>query len=175
MNHNPLISLFVYFSTLSLFAIGGANAAVPDMHRFVVDVMHWMSDKQFADSFAISQMAPGPNVIIVALIGFHVAGFAGAAAATVAMCGPTCMLAFGASRVWDRFRYARWRIAAQAGLVPVSLGLIGASAFVLARLADNNNYAVALTVVTAIVGFATRINPLWIFAAAGVLGLTGWV
>jgi chromate transporter len=175
MNGNPLISLFVYFLTLSLFAIGGANAAIPDMHRFVVDVMHWMTDKQFADSFAISQMTPGPNVIIVALIGFHVAGFAGGAVATVAMCGPTCLLALGVSRVWDRFKHARWRIAAQAGLVPVSLGLISASAFVLARTADNNIYAVALTVVTAIVGFATRLNPLWIFAAGAVLGLTGWV
>ena len=175
MNGNPLISLLVYFVTLSLFAIGGANAALPDMHRFVVDVMHWMSDKQFADSVGIAQMVPGPNVIIVALIGFHVAGFAGAATATVAMCGPTCVLAFGLSRAWDRFKDARWRIAAQAGLIPVSLGLIGASAFVVARVADNNVYAVALTAVTAVAGFATRINPLWIFAAGGVLGLTGWL
>lgn len=175
MNDNPLVSLFVYFATLSLFAVGGANAAIPEMHRIAVEVMHWMNDKQFADSFAISQMSPGPNVIIVTLIGFHVAGFAGAVAATVAMCGPTCVLAFCVSRVWDRFKDARWRIAIQAGLVPVSLGLIGASAFVVARAADHNVYAGALTALTAFVGFATRINPLWIFAAGGVLGLTGWV
>jgi chromate transporter len=89
------------------------------------------------------------------------------------MCGPTCLLAFGVSRVWDRFKHARWRIVAQAGLVPVSLGLIGASAFVVARVADHNVYAVALTALTAIVGFATRLNPLWIFAAGGVMGLFG--
>jgi len=175
MNDNPLVSLFGYFAMLSLFAIGGANAAIPEMHRVAVDVMHWMNDKQFADMFAIAQMSPGPNVIIVTLIGYHVAGLTGGAVATVAMCGPTCVLAFFVSRVWDRFKDARWRIAIQAGLVPVSLGLIGASAFVLARAADHNVYAAVITAVTAIVGFATRVNPLWLFAAGGVLGLSGWL
>ncbi|MBZ5583279.1 MAG: chromate transporter [Acidobacteriia bacterium] len=71
---SPLISLFSLFAVLSLFAVGGAQAAIPEMHRVAVDVMHWLSDRQFADMYAISQVSPGPNVIIVALIGFHVAG-----------------------------------------------------------------------------------------------------
>jgi chromate transporter len=175
MNENPLIPLFGYFALLSLFAVGGANAAIPEMHRIAVDVMYWMSDRQFADSFAIAQISPGPNVIIVTLIGYHVAGLAGAAVATVAMCGPTCVFAFLVARTWDRFKEARWRIAIQAGLVPVSLGLIGASAFVLARSADHNIYAALITAVTAIVAFATRVNPLWLFAVGGVLGLSGWL
>ncbi len=175
MNDNPLTTLFVYFATLSLFAVGGANAAIPEMHRIAVEAMAWMSDKQFTDMFAISQMSPGPNVMIVTLIGYHVAGFTGAAVATLAMTGPTCVLAFGVARVWDRFKDARWRIAIQAGLVPVSLGLIGASAFVLARAADHTIYAGVITAVAAAVTFATRLNPLWVFAAAGLVGLTGWV
>ena len=175
MNDSPLIALFGYFALLSLFAVGGANAAIPEMHRIAVEVMHWMSDRQFADMFAIAQASPGPNVIIVTLIGYHVAGFAGAAVATVGMCGPICVLAFFVARVWDRFKDAHWRIAIQAGLVPVSLGLIGASAFVLARTADHTIYAAVITAVTTLVAFATRINPLWMFVAGGVLGLTGWL
>jgi chromate transporter len=175
MNDNPLWTLFSLFAVLSLFAVGGANAAIPEMHRVAVDVMHWMSDRQFADMFAIAQVSPGPNVIIVALIGFHVAGLAGAAVAISAMCGPTCVLAFLVARTWDRFKEARWRIALQAGLVPVSLGLIAASAFVLARAADHNVYAVLITAATAAVAFLTRLNPLWVFAAAGALGFTGLV
>jgi chromate transporter len=175
MNANPLTALAGYFALLSLFAVGGANAAIPEMHRISVEVMHWMNDRQFADMFAIAQVSPGPNVIIVALIGFHVAGIAGAAVATTAMCGPTCLLAFFVSRVWDRFKDAPWRIAIQAGMVPLSLGLIGASAFVLARTADHNVYAGLITAATAAVAFFTRINPLWLFAAAGVLGLSGWL
>jgi chromate transporter len=173
--NSPLVSLFAYFALLSLFAVGGANAAIPEIHRVAVEVMHWMDDRQFADMFAISQVSPGPNVIIVTLIGYHVAGLAGAAVATLAMIGPTCGLAFAVARVWDRFKEARWRIAVQAGLVPVSLGLISASAFVLARAADHTVVAGLITVATAVVAFATRINPLWLFAAGGVLGLTGWL
>jgi chromate transporter len=175
MNDSPLIPLFGYFALLSLFAVGGANAAIPEMHRIAVEVTQWMSDRQFADSFAIAQVSPGPNVIIVTLIGYHVAGLAGAAVATAAMCGPTCVLAFLVARTWDRFKEARWRVAIQAGLVPVSLGLIAASAFVLARSADRNIYAAVITGVTAIVGFGTHINPLWIFAVGGLLGLSGWL
>ena len=175
MNDSPLLTLFGYFALLSLFAVGGANAAIPEMHRIAVEAMHWMSDRQFADMFAIAQVSPGPNVVIVTLIGYHVAGFAGAGVATVAMCGPTCVLAYLVARTWDRFKDAHWRIAIQAGLVPVSLGLIAASAFVLARSADHNVYAGIITAATAVTAFATRINPLWIFLGGGILGLTGWL
>ncbi len=175
MNQNPLLPLFGYFALLSLFAVGGANAAIPEMHRIAVEVMHWMNDRQFADTFAIAQVSPGPNVIVVTLIGYHVAGLAGAAVATVGMCGPTCLLAFFVARVWDRFKDAPWRIAIQAGLVPVSLGLIGASAFVLARAADHTVVAGGITAATAVVAYTTRVNPLWVFLLAGLLGLSGWL
>ena len=92
---NPIWTLAWTFGLMSLFAVGGANSAIPEMHRVAVDVHHWMTDKQFADVFAISQMSPGPNVLIVTLIGYSVAGVAGALVATLAMCGPTadrCLL-----------------------------------------------------------------------------------
>ncbi len=50
---------------LSLFAIGGGNSAVPEMHRYSVDVQHWLTDRQFGDTFALAQLTPGPNLIIV--------------------------------------------------------------------------------------------------------------
>jgi chromate transporter len=175
MKDNTLLTLFTYFALLSLFAVGGANAAIPEIHRIAVDAMHWLNDKQFADMFAISQLSPGPNVIIVTLIGYHVGGFLGAAVATVAMCGPTCVLAYFVAKVWDRFKDARWRIAVQSGLVPVSLGLIGASGFVLAGAADHNVYDAIVTAVTVLIVFSTRISPLWLFLAAGLVGLTGWL
>lgn len=168
-----LTNLAVQFALMSLFAIGGATAAVPEMHRLAVDVMGWMSDRQFTDMFAIAQVTPGPNVIIVTLIGYQAAGVAGALVATIAMCGPTCIVAYIMGRTWDRFRDAPWRTAIQAGMVPLSLGLIAASAFVMAKSADVNWITFALTVVTAIVAYATRINPLWIFSIAGVFSLAG--
>jgi chromate transporter len=172
---NVLGLLAVRFALLSLFAVGGANAAIPEMHRLAVDVHHWMTDRQFADMFAISQVSPGPNVIIVTLIGYHVAGVAGALVATIAMTGPTCTAAFLIARVWDRFKEARWRIAIQAGLVPVSLGLMAASAFIIAKAADQSWVAGAITVATGALAVFTGINPLWAFTVAGLIGLLGWL
>lgn len=99
---NPIWTLAWTFGLMSLFAVGGANAAIPEMHRVAVDVHHWMTDKQFADVFAISQMSPGPNVLIVTLIGYSLAGVAGALVATLAMCGPTAVVAYFVRRVLAR-------------------------------------------------------------------------
>jgi chromate transporter len=170
-----LLTLAGYFALLSLFAVGGANAALPEMHRLAVEVMHWMDDKQFADMFAMAQVTPGPNVIIVTLIGYHVAGVAGALVSTLAMCGPTCAFAFFFGRVWDRFKDAPWRIVVQAGIVPVSVGLIGASAMVVAHAAAQSAIAVLVTIVAAVTSYAVRLNPLWVFAVAALLGLSGWI
>ena len=168
-----MAALAGYFALMSLFAIGGANSAVPEMQRIAVEVEGWMTARQFADIFAIAEVTPGPNVIIVALIGYHVAGLLGALVATLAMCGPSCMFAFYVGGVWERFRTAPWRIVIQAGLIPISIGLIAASAFVVASAAVPNPAAVAVTLAAAVVTYTIRLNPLWIFAAAALLGLAG--
>ena len=61
---------------------GGTNAVVLEMHRQAVDVLHWMDAPTFANLFALAQLAPGPNVMIVSLIGWQVAGLAGLLVAT---------------------------------------------------------------------------------------------
>ena len=103
----------------------------------------------------------------------HVAGLVGALVATLAMCGPTCVFAFYVSQVWERFKDAPWRAAIQEGLLPISIGLIAASAFVVTSVTAHNFVAVAITSATAIVTYTTRLNPLWIFAAAALFGLIG--
>jgi chromate transporter len=172
---NILLTLAGYFAMLSLFAIGGANAAVPEMHRLVVEVKHWMTDAQFTHLFAIAQVTPGPNVIIVTLIGFQVAGIAGALVTTLAMVGPTCVFAYGVGRIWDRFRDAPWRRAIQGGLVPISIGLVAASGLIIARAAAISWVAIAIIAVTAIVSYTTRLNPLWLFGLAALIGLADWL
>jgi len=127
---NPVWTLAWTFGLMSLFAVGGANSAIPEMHRVAVDVQHWMTDKQFADAFAISQMSPGPNVLIVTLIGYSVAGVAGALVATLAMCVPTAVLAYYVSRLLTRSSHSRWPAIIQAALVPLSIGLMGASGLI---------------------------------------------
>ena len=172
-DHNPIATLVWTFGLMSLFAVGGANSAVPEMHRIAVDVRHWMSDTQFADIFAISQLSPGPNVLIVTLIGYSVAGVAGALAATLAMCGPTAILAYYVSRLLQRASQSRWPAIIQAALVPLSIGLMGASGLILALTSDRSWMAALVMATAAVLAFATRLNPFWLLLAGGVLGFAG--
>jgi chromate transporter len=143
------------------------------MHRVAVDVQHWMNDKQFADIFAISQLSPGPNVLIVTLIGYSVAGVAGAMAATLAMCGPTAILAYYVSRLLRRSSHSPWPAIIQAALVPLSIGLMGASGLILALTSDQSWIAALITAAAAVLAFATRLNPVWMLLAGGALGFAG--
>jgi chromate transporter len=170
---NPIVSLAWTFGLMSLFAVGGGNSAIPEMHRVAVDVHHWMTDRQFADVFAISQLSPGPNVLIVTLIGYAVAGVAGGLVATLAMCVPTAVLAYYVSRLLRRSSHARWPAIVQAALVPLSIGLMAASGLVLALAADRTWVAALMTAVVAAVAFSTRLNPLWLLLAGGLLGFAG--
>jgi chromate transporter len=170
-----LVTLASFFAVLSLFSVGGGNSAVPGMHRYAVDVQHWLTERQFADTFALAQLTPGPNLIIVALVGFHVAGVLGAVVAMLAMCGPTGVAAYFVGRASERFKGKTWHAAISRGLVPVTIGLIAASATVIATSADYSWTAGAVTATTAVICYFARINPIWVFVAAAVLGLAGVV
>jgi chromate transporter len=170
---DTLATLFARFAVLSLLAFGGANAVVPEMHRQAVEVSHWMSDADFAALFAIAQAAPGPNFMIATLVGFKAAGLAGALVATAAMCAPSCLLTYWIIKVWDRHREAHWRVAIAAGLAPLTVGLVGATAYLLIRAADRDLRLGAVTAVVGGVAYFTRLNPLWCLAAAAGLGLAG--
>ena len=170
-----LVTLAVQFMIMALLALGGATAVVPEIHRQAVELRGWMTERQFADMFAIAQAFPGPNVMIVTLVGYHVAGLAGAVVTTLAMCGPTALLAGVLTPTWDRFKDARWRQVVQAGLLPISVGLVGASAIVLSQVAIRNWVAGVIVAVTAAVAYWTRWNPLWLLGLAGAAGLAGLV
>ena len=168
-----LFSIALTFGWLSLFAVGGAAAAIPEIHRIAVDLNHWMTDTQFADAYAISQLSPGPNVLIVSLVGYQVAGIAGALVATVAMCGPTAAMAYTVSRLLHRAGSSPWPALIQKALVPVSIGLMAASGLVVAVAADGSVVAALLTLAAAVITAVTRVNPVWLLLAGGLLGLTG--
>jgi chromate transporter len=172
---SPIGALISTFGLMSLFAVGGAAAAVPEMHRIAIDVHHWMTDKQFTDAYGIAQLSPGPNVLIVTLIGYAVAGLPGALAATLAMCLPTALLAYCVSRVSNRPSQSRWPGLIQAALVPLSIGLMAASALILAQSTDRSIAALLLTAMVALLASLSRINPLWLLLAGGLLGFAGIV
>src|ERR1700738_3306013 len=101
-----LVELVVMLAPLSLVAVGGANSVLPDIHRQVVVAHGWMTEAEFAGAFTLAQTVPGPNILVVSLIGWHVAGLAGAVVALVAMCGPSSLLALIVARSLSNVRVA---------------------------------------------------------------------
>ena len=103
---STLAQLAAVYAQLSLLAFGGANAVIPEMQRQVVDVHHWMSAHEFAALYALAQAAPGPNMMVVSLVGWRVGGFWGALVTTGAVAAPSSVLTLLVSGVWYRFKDA---------------------------------------------------------------------
>lgn len=176
MNSPPnLLELVFYFAMLSLIAVGGANAIIPDMHREFVEAQQWMSSVEFIQLVALAQAAPGPNVLIVTLLGWKIAGLAGALLATAAMCVPSSLLAYHVARVWDRYRHTRWHGVVRQALAPITVGLVIAGGYVLTDAAGTGWVAYAITAATVLIVVATEIHPLWLLGIAGVVGYAGFV
>jgi chromate transporter len=161
------------FAPLSLLMFGGANSIIPEIHRQAVELHGWMSNAEFATLFALAQAAPGPNILIVSLIGWQVAGLAGLLAATLAINVPHCVLTYLVGGIIGRTANADWLRAVKDALVPVTTGLILASGVVMGRAADHGPLSVIISVITAGSVILTDWNPLWMLALVSLAGLIG--
>jgi chromate transporter len=187
-------SLFVHFASLSLLAVGGAITTAPDMHRYLVGQQGWLTDAQFNSSIALSQAAPGPNVLFVALLGWNVGlnaggGPAGGALAwgmallgvTVAMTGimlPSSVLTYSATRWAHRNRELRAVRAFTTGMAPVVIALLIATGWLLTVVHNEpgrDGPLWLLTAVTTLVVWKTRLHMLWLIGTGALLGALGWV
>jgi chromate transporter len=164
-------ALTLHLALLSSISFGGFPTVLPDIHDFVVTTHVWMTDRQFADFFAIAQSVPGPNMILMmSFVGWQVWGLPGAVASAVATFGPPCAMYFAAYRWWHRRDDAPWQTVLRHGLVPVTIGIVIAGGVVMARAADTGWQAVLVTAAAAGLLLATRLNPLWILAGGAALG-----
>lgn len=168
-----LKDLVQVFGQLSLLAFGGGNSILPEMQRQVVVVHPWMSGRDFAALYALAQASPGPNMLVSTLIGLRVAGIAGALTATMAVTLPASALTFVCAHAWNRVRERPWRAVVQAGVMPVTAGLVMASAALLVHTTAHNWRLGALVAVATSLFLGTRLNPLWVLGAAAVLGASG--
>jgi chromate transporter len=166
--------LFSHFALLSTLAVGGAITTAPDMHRYLVEQQGWISDGEFTASIAIAQAAPGPNILFVALMGWHVAGLLGAAAAMTGILLPSSLLALGIGHLRRRRPDGMAMRAFTAGFAPLTLGLLLSTGWLLTAPTRDHVGAVALVLVSVALMVRTKIGPLWLIgggALAGALGL----
>ena len=169
-----VVELFLEFALLSFVAFGGATALLPEMHRVVVEHHHWLDDATFTHLYAIAQAAPGPNVLVVTLIGWKVAGLAGALATTLAMCLPMSVVIYLIIDRWHAFAGKRWQQAVSLGVAPLAVGLVFSGATLIAQAASLGWTAWLLVAATVVANLRTKLHPLWFIgvgAASGLLGL----
>ena len=188
------LSLFNHFASLSLLAVGGAITTAPDMHRYLVDETHWLSDAQFTSSIALAQAAPGPNILFVALMGWNVGLNAGAGlgggwtsvalaslGVAVTMLGimlPSSILTYTATRWAHKHREKIGIRAFKSGMAPIVIALLLATAWLLT--VSHNQPArdwplYVLTALTTLVVWRTKLHMLWLIGLGALLGALGWV
>jgi chromate transporter len=162
------------FALLSLVAVGGGSATYPQIHADAVTQMHWLTDRGFTELVAIAQFAPGPNVLIVPLIGWQVAGWLGALVALVAFLTPSSIMTIVAGRVLHRRADTPFVVALRASLRPIAAGLFFASGIALARSTGLAAGGIAITAGVAVLATAFDLSPLWwLFAAAAIGAIFG--
>nr|WP_205948396.1 chromate transporter [Rahnella victoriana] len=166
-----LLSLALLFTELSVMAFGGGNTILPEMQRAVVDVHHWMSAQEFSALFALAQAAPGPNMMIVPLIGWQVAGWSGLLVSSLAKFGPSSIITLIVMGGWKRYKDRPWRQTIQRGLVPVTVGLVVSSGLLIAKASATTLTLAGVIALCTLLALNKRIHPLWILAVGAVLGL----
>ena len=168
---NQIPELMGVFAYLSLLTVGGGMAAYPEMHELTVNVYHWLTEAQLVHLYSVGQMAPGPNMMMIVSIGEWVAGLPGAVVVWIAFFGPTALLAFLVGRVWKRLDKWRWRKSIQQGLAPVSIGLLLAGCFTMARGAIFGLHTAAIAVGTLLILLRYKVNPALLVLGAAILGM----
>ena len=180
------LSLLAHFAMLSMLTVGGAITTAPDMHRFLVQEKLWMTDPQFNASIAIAQAAPGPNVLFVALMGWNVglnsggmpAAFAGMALSMLGIMLPSSLLVYFTTRWSHENRELRGVRAFKQGMAPIVIALLIATGWLLATgdKPDAKHWPLwAVTIVSAVLVWRTRLHLLWLLGAGAVLGWFGLV
>src|SRR3974377_505135 len=108
-----LFNLTWVFMLLAILAVGGGTAVLAALPHVAVDKLHWLRKGQFRDIYSLGQVAPGPNMLMVLLIGHKMAGALGALVVGIAFFLPDCILTLVANRLWVHFKDSPWRAAIQ--------------------------------------------------------------
>lgn len=184
--------LFLHYAALSLLSMGGAITTAPEMHRYLVDEKHWLSDASFSSSIALAQSAPGPNVLFVALMGWNIGlnaggglsagmsawplGFLGIGITMAGIMLPSSFLTYTATKWAHENRNLISVRSFKSGMAPIVIGLLIATGWLLTAAHNNMAKDWKLWLLTAMafgLMIKTRIHILWLIAGGGAAGALG--
>ena len=175
MDRVDLSALFLHFLALWFVAVGGPSTILPGIHRYVVEVQQVITSTEFAEIYTLAQVAPGPNVMYVTLLGWHLAGWAGAAATTIPLLVPATTLTLLVGHFNERYPNAPIFRAVRRGLTPITIGLMFASATILMRAVNHDWRGYLITLLTVALVLRKPWNPLWLLAAGALAGMASLV
>jgi len=155
------------FVRLSLLCLGGGLGALPEMERQVVSVHHWVTAREFVDGYALSQITPGPAMLVTVFVGYRVGGLPGAFLASAAMFLPTSLLTWMITHRWERLRGRPWAVAVERALAPLGIGLMAAGVYTLARSALVSPLTAALALAAFLLLSRGWLPPVVVVIAAG--------
>ena len=165
-----LLRLTWTFLWLSLLCVGGGLGVLPEMQRQVVERFGWVTTREFVDGYTLSQLTPGPNMLVVVFVGYRAHGVPGALLAALAMFLPTSVLGAFVARRWERVRENAWALAAERALAPVGIGLMAAGVYTLARSAVHDLATTALAAAATVLLSVSALPPVAVVLAGGVVG-----
>lgn len=169
-----LLALFWIFFRLGLVSFGSVFAVLPELQRALVD-QGFVTPEGFLQAFVLGQVVPGPNMAMCAVIGWHVAGLAGALVAFVGIySGPVAIMG-AAYAVYHRWREVTWVRRLELAMRPVVLGLLAASAASLMWTVAGTRHVLALgvAVLVGVLAVKTRLGALSLMFAGALAWSAG--
>lgn len=166
-----IVEVVALFFGLSLLSFGGTVSLLPEMYRFLIEARGAMTSTQFANYVALAQAAPGPNILYVALFGYHIAGWWGALATLLAISAGPLVIVLAIARVDQALRNHPLRETVLRALAPVSVGLLIAGVWTLTKSFQAEWRLWLLCGVATLLFWRTTIHPLVFFAMAAGLGV----
>lgn len=169
-----LLILFIQFFILSLTSFGGVSASMSEMYRLFVVSLHLIDHKKFMELYALSQSAPGPNLLFVVLLGWNLNGLSGAIISLFSMMIPSTVLSIFFDKLMVKYKENSWVKLCKKIFVPITIGLFCASGVVLLK---NSIHISTLLVALLTIFLLWRkiLSPIWIILGGAILGFIGLV
>ncbi|MBI4787002.1 MAG: chromate transporter [Chloroflexi bacterium] len=166
-----LWEFFLITLKVGAFAYGGGYAMITPLHYDLVTRLGWLTETEFSSAVAVGQITPGPLMIMVAFMGYKIAGLAGATLGTLGLFMPTALIVLAIAGSYLRFKDAP---IVQGAMRVVGLAVIGLLAAVVVELA-RGSLATPLDAVIGIAAFAAagplKRDPIHVLLGAGAAGL----
>ncbi len=160
------------FSMLSLLAVGGGSAVLPEMQTLLHQHFNF-SHTDFVHAYSVGQLAPGPNMLAVLIMGEMIDGMMGAFIVALAFFIPSSILCLYAGRLWQHIGDTPWRRTLQQALEPISIGLMCSGVYTIAKESLVNWQSSAVALLVGLLLVKTKINPVILILGAGFIGLLG--